>query len=61
MGNMEGVYVNSNVKFISSISTEGEFETLIKRYAEELFKGNAYLVGGPYDNGKDLGKVRTSS
>lgn len=51
---MEGVYVNSNVRFISSISTEGEFETLIKRYAEELFKGNAYLVGGPYDNGKDL-------
>ncbi|MFH2226099.1 hypothetical protein ABK735_24910 [Enterobacter kobei] len=46
--------MNSNVKFISSISTEGEFETLIKRYAEELFKGNAYLVGGPYDNGKDL-------
>lgn len=54
MCNTEGVYVNSNVKFISSISTEGEFETLIKRYAEELFKGNAYLVGGPYDNGKDL-------
>ncbi|HID9470960.1 TPA: hypothetical protein ACXI1T_003713 [Serratia liquefaciens] len=46
--------MNSNVKFISSISTEGEFETLVKRYAEELFKGNAYLVGGPYDNGKDL-------
>lgn len=46
--------MNSNVKFISSISTEGEFETLVKKYAEELFKGKAYLVGGPYDNGKDL-------
>ncbi|MBD8164206.1 hypothetical protein [Erwinia persicina] len=46
--------MNSNIKFISSISTEGEFETLVKKYAEELFKGNAYLVGGPYDNGKDL-------
>jgi hypothetical protein len=51
---MKGVYVNSNVKFISSIATEGEFETLIKKYTEELFQGNAYLVGGPYDNGKDL-------
>lgn len=51
---MKGVYVNSNVKFISSIATEGEFETLVKKYTEELFHGNAYLVGGPYDNGKDL-------
>lgn len=51
---MKGVYVNNNVKFISSISTESEFETLVKKYAEQLFKGNAYLVGGPYDNGKDL-------
>lgn len=51
---MKGIYVNSNVKFISSISTEGEFEILVKKYAEELFKGKAYLVGGPYDNGKDL-------
>ncbi|MHC0436443.1 hypothetical protein ACYDHR_10400 [Klebsiella aerogenes] len=46
--------MNSNVKFISSIATEGEFETLIKKYTEGLFQGNAYLVGGPYDNGKDL-------
>jgi len=46
--------MNNNVKLISSISVENDFENLIKQYAAEIFSGNAYLVGGPWDNGKDL-------
>ncbi|WP_422457689.1 hypothetical protein [Pantoea sp. BJFS-204] len=46
--------MNNNVKLISTISIESDFENLIKSYAEEVFKGNAYLIGGPWDSGKDL-------
>ncbi|MEN4905554.1 hypothetical protein [Rahnella bonaserana] len=46
--------MNNNVKLLSSISLESDFENLIKQYAAQLFEGNAYLIGGPWDNGKDL-------
>ncbi|EPD0601829.1 hypothetical protein ACR402_002139, partial [Escherichia coli] len=46
--------MNNNSKLLSSISVESDFENLIKLYANELFGGETYLIGGPWDNGKDL-------
>ncbi len=46
--------MDNNVKLISSISLESDFEALVKLYAEKIFDGKAYLIGGPWDNGKDL-------
>ncbi|HCE1607950.1 TPA: hypothetical protein NJY97_002681 [Vibrio parahaemolyticus] len=46
--------MDNNTKLISSITIEKDFEQLIKMYVKKVYDADAYLVGGPWDNGKDL-------
>ncbi|WP_345860824.1 hypothetical protein [Shewanella algae] len=46
--------MNNNMELIRSIKNEGDFEDLIKSYVQKIFDANSYLIGGPWDNGKDL-------
>lgn len=46
--------MDNNVKLISSIGLESDFENLVKLYIQKIYDVKAYLVGGPWDNGKDL-------
>ncbi|EJU9785341.1 hypothetical protein N5M52_001235, partial [Vibrio vulnificus] len=46
--------MSNNVKLISSIILESDFERLVKMYVQKIYDSKAYLVGGPWDNGKDL-------
>lgn len=43
--------MNNNVKLISSITSEPDFERLVKLYVQKLYDAKAFLVGGPWDNG----------
>lgn len=51
---LQGAGMNNNEKLLSSITLESDFEKIVQMYANEIYGGNAYLVGGPWDNGKDL-------
>lgn len=45
----------NNVDLISSIKSETDFEKLVQMYVKRIYDdARAYLVGGPWDNGKDL-------
>ncbi|MBE3463660.1 hypothetical protein IM286_04925 [Enterobacter cloacae complex sp. P20C] len=46
--------MENNQKFISTIKNETDFEELVRRYVSHAFGVEAYLIGGPWDNGKDL-------
>lgn len=46
--------MTNNQKFISTINKEHDFEELVRRYVSYIFNADAYLVGGPWDNGKDV-------
>jgi hypothetical protein len=46
--------MNNNIEFVSSIKIESDFEELVRRFVQKLFGAEAYLVGGPYDGGRDL-------
>ena len=46
--------MNNNMEFIKSIKIESDFEKFIKAYVQKIFNANCYLIGGPWDNGKDL-------
>ncbi|MGL4930350.1 MAG: hypothetical protein ACRC4H_09500, partial [Plesiomonas sp.] len=46
--------MDNNTKLIATISIEKDFEKLIKLYIQKIYDANAYLIGGPWDNGKDL-------
>lgn len=46
--------MDNNAKLIASISSEADFEKIVKLYIQKIYDANAYLVGGPWDNGKDL-------
>lgn len=46
--------MNNNVDFISSIKTISDFEELVRRFVQKTYSADAYLVGGPYDGGRDL-------
>jgi len=45
---------NNNVEFIKSIKDEGAFEELVRQVAKHIYDAEAYLIGGPYDGGRDL-------
>lgn len=44
----------NNIDFITSIKRESDFEELVRRIAKYIYGAEAYLVGGPYDGGRDL-------
>jgi len=44
----------NNIDFITSISKESDFEELVRRVAKYIYGAEAYLIGGPYDGGRDL-------
>lgn len=46
--------MNNNIEFVSSIKVENDFEELVRRFVQKIFAAEAYLVGGPYDGGRDL-------
>jgi len=46
--------MDNNTKLIASISSEADFEKIVKLYIQKIYDANAYLIGGPWDNGKDL-------
>lgn len=46
--------MDNNLELISSIKVESDFEELVRRFVQELFGTNAFLVGGPWDGGRDL-------
>lgn len=46
--------MDNNVEFISSIKKESDFEELVRRFVQKLFGTDAFLVGGPWDGGRDL-------
>lgn len=46
--------MDNNVSFISSIRTVSDFEELVRRFSQKIYSADAYLVGGPYDGGRDL-------
>ncbi|HIB8627398.1 TPA: hypothetical protein ACWX6S_003907 [Pseudomonas aeruginosa] len=46
--------MDNNVGFISSIKTVSDFEELVRRFVQKIYSADAYLVGGPYDGGRDL-------
>jgi hypothetical protein len=45
---------NNNIDFIKSIKDEGAFEELVRQVAKYIYDAEAYLIGGPYDGGRDL-------
>jgi len=50
--------MDNNVKFISSIKKETDFEELVRRFVQKIFGVEAHLVGGPYDGGRDIAYSR---
>lgn len=46
--------MDNNLKLISSIKVENDFEELVRRFVQLLFGTDAFLVGGPWDGGKDI-------
>ena len=44
----------NNIDFITSIRVESDFEEVVRRVAKYIYGAEAYLVGGPYDGGRDL-------
>lgn len=46
--------MDNNVGFISSIKVVSDFEELVRRFVQKIYNADAYLVGGPYDGGRDL-------
>lgn len=46
--------MDNNLKLISSIKIESDFEELVRRFVQELFGTDAFLVGGPWDGGRDI-------
>ncbi|MFQ2377538.1 hypothetical protein ACK31I_18325 [Aeromonas caviae] len=46
--------MDNNVEFISSIKKISDFEELVRRFVQKIYNADAYLVGGPYDGGRDL-------
>ena len=44
----------NNEAFISSIKNEKDFEEIVRMLAKHIYDAEAYLVGGPYDGGRDL-------
>ncbi len=44
----------NNIEFISSIKNESDFEDIVRMLAKHIYDAEAYLVGGPYDGGRDL-------
>lgn len=44
----------NNVDFITSIKKESDFEEIVRRIAKYIYGAEAYLIGGPYDGGRDL-------
>lgn len=54
MSNRGYFIMDNNTKLIATISIEKDFEKLIKLYIQKIYDANAYLIGGPWDNGKDL-------
>lgn len=46
--------MDNNVGFIKTIKIVSDFEELVRRYCQKIYGAEAYLVGGPYDGGRDL-------
>lgn len=46
--------MDNNVGFISSIKILSDFEELVRRFVQKIYSADAYLIGGPYDGGRDL-------
>lgn len=46
--------MDNNVRFISSIKVASDFEELVRRFVQNIYDADAFLVGGPYDGGRDL-------
>ena len=44
----------NNIDFINSIKQEADFEDIVRMLAKHIYDAEAYLVGGPYDGGRDL-------
>ncbi|MBA4155635.1 MAG: hypothetical protein CTY18_02335 [Methylomonas sp.] len=44
----------NNIDFITSIKKESDFEEIVRRIAKHIYDAEAYLIGGPYDGGRDL-------
>lgn len=44
----------NNIDFISSIKNESDFEEVVRQLAKHIYNAEAYLIGGPYDGGRDL-------
>lgn len=46
--------MDNNIEFITSIKLETDFEELVRQFVQKIFSADAFLVGGPYDGGKDI-------
>lgn len=46
--------MDNNVGFIKTIKVVSDFEELVRRFCQKIYGAEAYLVGGPYDGGRDL-------
>ncbi len=46
--------MDNNIGFIKTIKVVSDFEELVRRYCQKIYGAEAYLVGGPYDGGRDL-------
>jgi hypothetical protein len=44
----------NNIDFITSIRIESDFEEIVRRIVKHIYDAEAYLIGGPYDGGRDL-------
>lgn len=46
--------MDNNVGFIKTIKKVADFEELVRRFAQKIYSADAFLIGGPYDGGRDL-------
>lgn len=46
--------MSNNIEFITSIKNEPAFEEVVRQVAKYIYGAEAYLIGGPYDGGRDL-------
>lgn len=44
----------NNVDLLSSIKVANDFEEVVKKLVKHIYEAEAYLIGGPWDGGRDL-------
>ncbi|SMC30012.1 hypothetical protein SAMN02745857_04356 [Andreprevotia lacus DSM 23236] len=44
----------NNIEFLTSIKINTDFEEIVRRFVQKIWSVDAYIVNGPYDDGKDL-------